>query len=153
MSSIVSEDVEIIIGERRFGFKQEFINYLVSVGYGTIDEIWRIICCDMIDDPDTMWKARTCPIFIGHMRAFGLENVSSESTTMSIGKIPAFYVGKIISHCYCCGDGYEILEVSFPWKIFAKALYMQRKSEPLVGEYKLVLDAVENGTLKLPEED
>lgn len=138
MWAIASKDTEVLTNSKfgdGFGFSDEFQDYLVSVGY------WN-------EHSYITTNERTNPILIEHVRAFGLDRVSSEEADIVIDTIPAFHVGRIIGQ----DDGVETLEVSFPWEAFAMALYLHIKNEPVVGEYKLVLDAIENGTLKIPHQ-
>lgn len=155
MAAIVSKDTEVLLNGTYggFGFNREFVAYLISVNYCTEEESHEMISelcghwSGNFSRLDSIFrKTRTCPILIGHVRAFGLERVSEKYTaSIYIQTIPAFYVGTITEV-----DGYETMEVSFPWETFARALYLRSTGEPVVGDHKMLLDAVENGTLKIP---
>lgn len=107
-----SEDTEVLMNEVRsyqFDFSDEFIDYLISVGYGTPEQVMHMYRNIGIHNHafDTFWKFRTCPILIGHVRTFGLERASGRSTKLCIRRVPATCEGRIVPV-----DLLETLEIS-----------------------------------------
>lgn len=126
-----------------FGFSDEFVEYLISVGYFTSKS-------DYLEKKYGI-KFRMCPILIGHVRDFkkkypeSEDHVSGEHAKIKIHTIPAYHTPEMREY-----DGIEGIIASFPWEAFARGLMLEKRGEVPDGIPKLILDAVTNGTLLIP---